>query len=262
MLDSLESIAKEFVKQVCREQKQPESLVKSAGAKVFTFGSYRLGVYGPGSDIDTLIVGPKNVPREAFFRLFPDLLVKRTPKGAITGLTSVPDAYVPVIKFEYSGISIDLLYSRIAALTSIPDNLKLLDNNLLRGLEDDDIRVLNGNRVTDEILELVPQLAVFKAALRAIKLWAHRRAVYANIVGFLGGVAWAMLIARVCQLYPKATSSTIVLKFFQVMTRWQWPQPVQLKHPENFDLGKRVWNPKVCIHYQTIFYLLISLQAL
>jgi poly(A) polymerase len=255
----LELIAKEFVKQVCKEQNLPEHVVKSAGAKIFTFGSFRLGVFGPGSDIDTLVVGPRNVQREAFFRLFPGLLVKRAPDGAITGLTAVPDAYVPVIKFEYSGISIDLLYSRIDTLSSIPSDLKLLDNNLLRGLEDDDIRVLNGNRVTDEILELVPQPAVFKAALRAVKLWAQRRAIYANIVGFLGGVAWAMLVARVCQLYPKATSSTIVLKFFQVMTRWQWPQPVQLKHPENFDLGKRVWNPKVRIQYQTKICVLIPL---
>lgn len=233
----------------------------SAGATILTFGSFRLGVYGPGSDIDTLVVGPKNVSREDFFKHFPDLLVKHAPKGAITGLTSVPDAYVPVIKFEYSGISIDLLYSRIASLSTIPNNLSLLDNNLLRGLDDDDIRVLNGNRVTDEILELVPQPAIFKTALRAIKLWAQRRAVYANIVGFLGGVAWAMLLARVCQLYPKATSSTMVLKFFRVMEKWNWPTPVQLKHFDKVDLGKRVWNPKVSAYYRDIILLLISLRS-
>lgn len=220
-------------------------IANSAGAKVLTFGSFKLGVFGPGSDIDTLVVGPKDVLRTDFFRLFPDLLVKRAPEGAITGLTPVPDAHVPIIKFEYSGISIDLIYSRIAALSVIPDNISLLDNNLLRGLEDDEIRALNGNRVGDEILELVPEKPIFYTALRAIKLWAQRRGIYANIVGFLGGVAWAMLVARVCQLYPKATSSTVVLKFFRVMSHWNWPQPVQLKHPDNFDLGKRVWNPKV-----------------
>lgn len=234
------------MRQACRRQKNlPESVVKSAGAKVFTFGSFKLGVFGPGSDIDTLVVGPKDVSRDDFFDLFPNLLVQKAPEGAITGLTPVRDAHVPVIKFEYSGISIDLLYARIAALSSIPKDLSLLDNNLLRGLEDDEIRTLNGNRVTAEILELVPQQAIFKTALRAIKLWAQRRAIYANIVGFLGGVAWAMLVARVCQLYPKATSSTIVLKFFRVMSIWNWPEPVILKPYDKFDIGKRVWNPKV-----------------
>lgn len=244
VLDSLKSIAKEFVKQVCRAQGLPEHVVNGAGATILTFGSFRLGVFGPGSDIDTLVVGPKYVQRAEFFERFPDLLVKHAPEGAITGLTAVPGAFVPVLKFEYSGISIDLVYSRLD-LATIPDNLSLLDDNLLRGLEMTDISTLNGNRVTDEILELVPQPATFKTALRAIKLWAQRRGIYANIVGFCGGVAWAMLLARVCQLYPKATSSTIVLKFFRVMGNWNWPLPVQLKHADKIDLNLKVWNPKV-----------------
>jgi poly(A) polymerase len=220
-------------------------VVNGAGATVLTFGSFRLGVFGPGSDIDTLVVGPKNVHRADFFEHFPDLLLKHTPEGAITGLTPVTGAFVPVLKFEYYGISIDLTYSRIDVLSVIPDNLSLLDPNLLRGLDTKDIATLNGNRVTDEILELVPQPAIFKTALRAVKLWAQRRAIYANIVGFCGGVAWAMLLARVCQLYPKATSSTMVLKFFRIIEGWHWPVPVQLKPFDAVDLNLQVWNPKV-----------------
>ena len=72
------------------------------------------------------------------------------------------------------------------------------------------------------------------------------RAIYANIVGFPGGVAWAMLVARVCQLYPQATGSVIVGKFFRIMNKWSWPQPVLLKQIEDGPLPVRVWNPKVC----------------
>lgn len=43
-----------------------ESMARAAGGKIFTFGSYRLGVYGPGSDIDTLVVVPKHVSRADF----------------------------------------------------------------------------------------------------------------------------------------------------------------------------------------------------
>jgi poly(A) polymerase len=167
------------------------------------------------------------------------------PEGAITDLAAVPDAFVPIIKFEYSGISIDLIFCAIASLNTVPKTLTLKDDGLLTGLDETELRCVNGTRVTDEILDLVPQPGVFRTALRGIKLWAQRRAIYANIMGFPGGVAWAMLVARVCQLYPQATSSTIILKFFRIMEKWQWPQPVLLKQITTGKLAVRVWNPRV-----------------
>lgn len=224
------------------------AIVKSARGRVFTYGSYRLGVFGPGSDIDTLVVAPKYVTREDFFKHFPGLLNEMAPAGSIEDLTAVTDAFVPIIKFEYSGISIDLIFSRIATVTEIPPlstPWDLLDNNLLRGLDDAELRSLNGTRVTDDILKLVPEKTSFRLALRAIKLWAQKRAIYANIMGFPGGVAWAMLVARVCQLYPKANGAVLVNKFFHIMQRWPWPQPVLLKKVEEGPLQVRVWNPQV-----------------
>ncbi|KAF4637899.1 hypothetical protein G7Y89_g191 [Cudoniella acicularis] len=249
VLASLQRITEEFVRQVSRAQGLPESVVKSAGGKIFTYGSYRLGVFGPGSDIDTLVVAPKHITIDDYFKYFPDLLKNMAPPGAITDLTPVTDSFVPIIKFEYSGISIDLIFSRLAMLSQVPKDLKLQDKALLRGLTEPELRSLNGTRVTDEILELVPQQSVFRTALRGIKLWAQRQAIYANIMGFPGGVAWAMLVARVCQLYPKATSSKIIAKFFRIIDRWPWPTPVVLKTIENGDLQVRVWNPKVgCLY--------------
>jgi poly(A) polymerase Pap1 len=46
------------------------------------------------------------------------------------------------------------------------------------------------------------------------------KGIYSNALGFLGGVSWAMLVARVCQLYPNAASSTLVHKFFLVLSQW------------------------------------------
>lgn len=99
--------------------------------------------------------------------------------GSIEELTPVPDAFVPIIKFEYSGISIDLIFSRLAQ-PQVPINLTLKDKGMLRGVEERDLRSLNGTRVTDEILELVPQQKVFKYALRAVKLWAQRKSATAG----------------------------------------------------------------------------------
>ncbi|KAK8136660.1 polynucleotide adenylyltransferase [Apiospora sp. TS-2023a] len=222
-------------------------LIRDARGEVFTYGSFCLGVYGPGSDIDTLVVAPKYVTRQDYFEHLPKMLEEMAPKGAVTDLTPVEDAFVPIIKFEYWGISIDLIFSRIATLDQFPPHgqLKLSDSAYLRGLDDAELRSVNGTRVTNEILNLVPEQSTFRLALRAIKLWAQRRAIYANIVGFPGGVVWAMLVARVCQLYPKAASATIVSKFFHLIRQWPWPQPVMLKAMEDGPLNVRVWNPKV-----------------
>lgn len=65
----------------------------------------------------------------------------------------------------------DLLFARLA-LPAIPHNLNLLDNTLLRNLDLRCVRSLNGCRVTDAILGLVPNQESFRIALRAIKLWA------------------------------------------------------------------------------------------
>jgi poly(A) polymerase Pap1 len=56
---------------------------------------------------------------------------------------AVPEAYVPVINAVISGISIDFLVARLA-LSSIPEDLTLADDNLLRNLDERCVRSLNG----------------------------------------------------------------------------------------------------------------------
>lgn len=60
-------------------------------------------------------------------------------------------------------------------------------------------------------------LPAFIPAAKLIKEWAKRRCIYGNVGGFLGGINWAILLAHICQLYPTATSSTLVIHFFRVL---------------------------------------------
>ncbi|KAJ8972165.1 hypothetical protein NQ317_010120 [Molorchus minor] len=272
ILGKLYNLVRQWIKDVSLKHNMPESVSENVGGKVYTFGSYRLGnrptyqiyphlimtfhypgyisnianlVHNKGADIDALCVAPCHIHRLDFFTSFYEVL-KNHPE--VTDLRAVEEAFVPVIKMNFDGIEIDMLFARLL-LKEIPDSMDLRDDLLLKNLDQKCVRSLNGCRVTDEILRLVPNIENFRLALRAIKLWAKRHGIYSNALGYLGGVSWAMLVARTCQLYPNATSATLVHKFFLIFSNWQWPQPVLLKQPSNVNLGFAVWDPRVCTDY-------------
>ncbi|XP_057397889.1 poly(A) polymerase alpha isoform X6 [Balaenoptera acutorostrata] len=218
ILGKLNNLVKEWIREISEIKNLPQSVIENVGGKIFTFGSYRLGVHTKGADIDALCVAPRHVDRSDFFTSFYD---KLKLQEEVKDLRAVEEAFVPVIKLCFDGIEIDILFARLA-LQTIPEDLDLRDDSLLKNLDIRCIRSLNGCRVTDEILHLVPNIDNFRLTLRAIKLWAKRHNIYSNILGFLGGVSWAMLVARTCQLYPNAIASTLVHKFFLVFSKWHY----------------------------------------
>ncbi|KAM9725444.1 poly(A) polymerase beta [Dama dama] len=241
ILEKLNNLVKEWIREISESKSLPQAVIENVGGKIFTFGSYRLGVHTKGADIDALCVAPRHVDRSDFFTSFYDKLKLHEE---VKDLRAVEEAFVPVIKLCFDGIEIDILFARLA-LQTIPEDLDLRDDSLLKNLDIRCIRSLNGCRVTDEILHLVPNIDNFRLTLRAIKLWAKCHNIYSNILGFLGGVSWAMLVARTCQLYPNAIASTLVRKFFLVFSEWEWPNPVLLKEPEERNLNLPVWDPRV-----------------
>ncbi|KAL0253808.1 hypothetical protein I308_101185 [Cryptococcus tetragattii IND107] len=222
LLSNIAQLVAKFVHDVSIKLGMSEKIASEAGGRIYTSGSYRLGVHGPGSDIDTICVCPRHIYREHFFGEFQDML-RAWP--AVTEISAVESAFVPVMKTVISGVEVDLLFARV----NLPEAGDLLDiekDEILRGVDDASQRSLN--------------------ALRTIRLWAKRRGIYSNVLGFPGGVAWALLTARICQLYPAAAPATIVGKFFPIYYQWNWPQPVLLKKIDNGppNMQHSVWNPK------------------
>ena len=87
---------------------------------------------------------------------------------------------------------------------SSSDELKIdrhefqIDDSMLIGLDEQSVRSLNGARVAQFLLTNVPNKTNFRIVLRAVKLWANVHGLYSNVLGFLGGINWAILVAWVC----------------------------------------------------------------
>ncbi|KRX40527.1 Poly(A) polymerase gamma [Trichinella murrelli] len=248
VLRKVNLLFRQWIRDLSIQRNMPPDVADSVGGKIFTFGSYRLGVHTRGADIDTLCVAPRHILREDFFTSFKDLLKSQSE---VSECRPIEEAFVPVIKLKFDGIELDMVFARLA-LKEVPENQKLDDDELLRNLDVKCIRSLNGCRVTDEILNLVPNKETFRLTLRAIKFWAKRKkGVYSNVVGFLGGVSWAMLVARTCQLYPRAAPNVLVNKFFMIFSKWEWPKPVLLKNSitaQNhgyIGFQELIWDPRV-----------------
>ncbi|KAL6144618.1 hypothetical protein ACLB2K_055309 [Fragaria x ananassa] len=241
VLHRIEQIVKDWVKQLTRLRGYMDQLVEDANALIFTFGSYRLGVHGPGAGMDTLCIGPSYVNREEdFFFLLYNILAEMEE---VTELQPVPDAHVPVMKFKFDGLSIDLCYASVSLLV-VPEDLDISDVSLLYNIDEPTVRSLNGCRDADKILKLVPNVEHFCTTLQCLRFWAKRLGVYSSAIGFLSGVNCALLVARICQLYPNAVPSLLVSRFFRIYTQWQWPNPVLLCSIGEDEHGFNVWDPR------------------
>jgi len=103
--------------------------------------------------------------------------------------------------------------------------------------------------VTDLILELVPNKDSFRITLRCIKLWAKNRGIYSNVIGYLGGVSWAILVSRICKGYPNLKPNKLLYKFFKLYLNWSWPDPILLCEVKDSSVDVKtteltsIWNP-------------------
>lgn len=210
-------------------------------------GSWYLKVGLADSDLDIVALLPRFVTSELFFQSLNEHL--RASAG-VTKLVAMTKATVPILSFQLNGVRIDLLFARYTR-DVVPKNLPIHSDQVLAGMDATSIRSLSVPRVASLILELVPNGSVFRSTLRLVRLWATRRGVYSNKAGFLGGISWMILVAFICQMFPKASVSALVHRFFTVLSTWSWPAPILITKPYDNPLaGDSVaqWSPRTSHH--------------
>lgn len=226
IVNKLKAIVLKWIKRIAWQRRLPVDVINAASATILPYGSYGLGVHSSECDIDALCVGPCCAScAEDFFVVLCNML-KNTP--GVLDVHSVKDAKVPLMRFKFEGISVDLPYAQLQ-FTSILDNVDLLDPVSLIGIDDNSRKSLSGVCVNQSILQLVPNLQNFQSLLRCIKFWAKRRGVHGNLFGYLGGIHLAILAAFICLKNPDAGLSVLVMSFFDTFANWPWPKPVVLQ---------------------------------
>ncbi|XP_051127918.1 nuclear poly(A) polymerase 3 isoform X2 [Andrographis paniculata] len=224
-VDSLKKIVKQWVKRVAHRRGCPKSCIREASATILIYGSYGLGVDDHESDVDALCVGPCFATMdEDFFIVLRNMLASRPE---VSELICVKDARVPLMRFNFDGVPIDLPYAKLSTV-HIPENVDVLNPFFLANIDEVSWRSLSGLRVNKSILQFVPNIEVYQLLLRCVKFWAKRRGIYGHCFGFFGGVHLAVLAAFICWRHPNSQLSALVSIFFQTFAFWPWPAPVVL----------------------------------
>ncbi|TYG78627.1 hypothetical protein ES288_D02G074900v1 [Gossypium darwinii] len=242
-IEKLKQIVVAWVKRVAWQRRLPKQDIAVSSATLLTYGSYGLGVHGSESDIDALCVGPYFATMDDFFIVLYNMLKSRPE---VSEIYCVKDVKVPLMRFVFDGILIDLPFVQLKVLV-VPENLDILNPVFLRDIDETGWKSLSRVLANTQICRLVPDLKKFQSMLRCVKFWAKRRGVYGNLNGFLGGIHLAILAAFVCQCDPFVGLSALISHFFKKFAFWPWPRPVELQdetlHPTLNPTETRLYMP-------------------
>jgi len=240
--------------------KEVLNITDPGDAQLLTYGSFSMDVSAKDGDLDTLLVVPDYIDRDKHF--FGTFLDKLRECADIKEIQPIKDAYVPLIKLKISSIMVDIVFAKV--------NRKVLESNetinftepVLRDMSAEMIRGVNAFRTGKKILESVPNIFNYKMTLRAIKLWARRKAIYSNPQGFLSGISCAIMTAKICKQNPEMLPHQLVYAFFKTYSEWRWAdKPVmvddsQLNFKPSLPLSEKTWteNEKTCMMIITPVY--------
>lgn len=189
--------------------------------KVQSVGAHRLGVMSPGDEVDCVVIVPLTLNLGDVCNSLKDALSKDPSVKCIR--QADPDSLfaAPGLKFERNGFRVKMLLTQD-----------------IQGLPEATSEAIVPNRVgmmvieaADTLLSSVPDVGRYRSLLRFVRYWARQRGIYGSSYGFLGGLAWAVVCAHICQSYPSLDVPQLASVLFRQLSRWDWRQPCGLLQP-------------------------------
>lgn len=78
-----------------------------------------------------------------------------------------------------------------------------------------------------------------------------KRGIYSNIFGYLGGVSYSIMVAKICQDNQDLSLADLLCKFFEVYSEWNWFDPVFIKIGRKRDTKLNLNNLKMLDEYSS-----------
>ncbi|KAL4506870.1 hypothetical protein ABPG72_001291 [Tetrahymena utriculariae] len=235
------------------ERKIPEQVAHMQLARVLPFGSYFLGVSSVDGDVDLVCIAPNFVDRFKHFN--GQLYDMISNMEGVEYHNNVIDAKVPIMQFEIQGVPIDISFAQLDVET-LPDDIdKQIPDTHLTMMDERDKLSINGYRCNQAIIRYVTEHSEdkqqskqrFQESLKVIKIWARNNGIYENRLGYLGGISWALLLAKICQMFPNLEVNGIIEQFFLQYSSWKWPtmevllgpfsQPEERQKNQKFEMS-------------------------
>ena len=188
--------------------------------KLIDFGSTRLGVESVNSDLDLLVT-----TFDCLFERLPffhRLEARLKTERAVENFVLLKNAHIPLAKFTYKGISVDIVFADMATpyqlLKDIDEtppvnthNLKFMHDDYL--LQESSVHqgniksseCLNGYLQSQQICERLREISpsqsddvmrIFSEATVLVKCWATKRGIYNFNLGYLNGITIMIMVAR------------------------------------------------------------------
>jgi len=204
--------------------------------RLVDFGSMHLqGPLHCGSDIDMLFVveySPEFDDWKTQLKDFERFVMDCDGVSSICRF-SMSAFTPPLIRFRIEGFHIDLQFARVPqdALRALHDESQLdidWEKRFYNRMDPPSLLGLRAVAVSRRIVKYVPDLNRFRTLLRAVKTWAKRRKIYKHAFGYPGGIAWAIMVAKICHEYHEEFKEKSLMglleQFFKFYDSLDWGQ--------------------------------------